>query len=851
MNKNRYRLKFDGSRKMLVAVAETMRGRGKAKGEGGSVPFVSEPEEGGVPGWGCKHAMYALLMAVWQGVGGAAWAAGGVVADPRSGTQVSTTANGVPLVNIVNPDARGLSHNGFTDLNMSNPGMVLNNSLQNGTSQIGGATMLNPQLQQQAKGILLQSTGTSASSLQGTMEVFGRRADVLVANPNGISVNGMTTLNANSLTLATGQVRNQADGSIRLDVTGGQLTVGAQGLNTDGLSSVDLVARGISVQGSVGPASGGATDVQATAGLNSFDPSTRQSTVLSRNGGNAPGVAIDVTGAGAMYGSNVHLIATEAGIGVKSDGLIRSDQDVVISANGDLTLAHSIAGGATQLQAHNATLGDGVAGHGVLSQGGGFTGSFSGDVTQNNDVAAQSVLLTGNSLTANHARLLGNSQSGNPAVAVNVAQGYQINGTLAVMDVNTQQLVPGATVWFNPKTGNVEAHSASGALLSNVNIVSDAGAISNGTLAVQAGSINNQGGQLSSTGTSTYAVTGALTNAGGVSGQTLTVSQAGSVNNSLLMSSLGGNAQVNTGVLNNSGQLSAVGGNLTATLGGGASVNAGSLSGNGVSIQKSSAPTGAVSVQNTSSGVVQANAGDLNLGVDGLQNQGAFTSSNGAVNATVSGVFDNAGNVDAASGNVGINAGSLSNDAGGQVVAGQGLTVLTSGAIQNTGGTLASSGQLRLQGQRIANSQQGQIAGGTDVSLVATQDVSNVDGGVVQAGAAQSQPSSQLKIEAGSLSNSGAGSQLSGDTVQLTVSGQVVNNNQASVIGAHDLNVQAGGLSNDGRAQLSAGGKDSLGNAAVGTVEITGQNDVTNRNGGQIGANGNVRVTAGAGLQNL
>ena len=50
------------------------------------------------------------------------------------------------------------------------------------------------------------------------MEVFGRKADVIVANQNGISVNGATTINANSLTLSTGKVQMKEDGNYKLAV---------------------------------------------------------------------------------------------------------------------------------------------------------------------------------------------------------------------------------------------------------------------------------------------------------------------------------------------------------------------------------------------------------------------------------------------------------------------------------------------------------------------------------------------------------------------------------------------------------------------------------------------------------
>jgi filamentous hemagglutinin len=53
------------------------------------------------------------------------------------------------------------------------------------------------------------------------MEVFGKKADIIIANENGISVNGATTINANSLTLSTGKVQANNDGSYKLAVEKG------------------------------------------------------------------------------------------------------------------------------------------------------------------------------------------------------------------------------------------------------------------------------------------------------------------------------------------------------------------------------------------------------------------------------------------------------------------------------------------------------------------------------------------------------------------------------------------------------------------------------------------------------
>uniref|UniRef100_UPI001F526230 two-partner secretion domain-containing protein n=1 Tax=Bordetella pertussis TaxID=520 RepID=UPI001F526230 len=106
----------------------------------------------------------------------------------------------------------------------------------------------NPGLRQAATAILTEITGTRPSRLHGALEVFGRRADLIVANPNGLSVDGLVTLNAGRLTLSTGRPVTEG-GRLRLDVDAGHIAVAGAGVNTSGLDYFDLVARTVSLDG--------------------------------------------------------------------------------------------------------------------------------------------------------------------------------------------------------------------------------------------------------------------------------------------------------------------------------------------------------------------------------------------------------------------------------------------------------------------------------------------------------------------------------------------------------------------------------------------------------------------------
>ncbi|MGY4532879.1 filamentous hemagglutinin family protein [Pseudomonas sp. TE3786] len=164
MNAHCFRLIFSKALGFLIPVAESARAQRKP-GQSRSILTVSP-------------SVLSLLLAAAPG-----WAVAGLVVDASSPTTVISAANGVPVINIANPNANGLSHNRFNEFDVQQPGVVFNNSQVNGVSQLGGAMLLNPNLKQTASAILTEVTGNKPSSLAGTLEVFGGKADLLIANP--------------------------------------------------------------------------------------------------------------------------------------------------------------------------------------------------------------------------------------------------------------------------------------------------------------------------------------------------------------------------------------------------------------------------------------------------------------------------------------------------------------------------------------------------------------------------------------------------------------------------------------------------------------------------------------------
>ena len=120
---------------------------------------------------------------------------------------ITTILAQVVTTNIATPNSSGLSDNQVVSFDVNTDGTILNNNASDGTATLGGTAVTansNITTGSEASLILFQVTGTSGSDLDGTIEVFGTEAGIIIANPNGISCNGCAFTNANRVDLVTG-----------------------------------------------------------------------------------------------------------------------------------------------------------------------------------------------------------------------------------------------------------------------------------------------------------------------------------------------------------------------------------------------------------------------------------------------------------------------------------------------------------------------------------------------------------------------------------------------------------------------------------------------------------------------
>lgn len=265
------------------------------------------------------------------------------VVPTSGGTTAYVSPNGVPVVNINAANGAGVSHNVFTRYDVQGNGLVLNNgntSQAARQSQLAGQVLANPNLLGEARVIINEVSSTGRSTLAGFTEVLGGRADVIVANPNGITCTGCGFINSDRVTLTTGTPRLGGDGSLSgFTVNRGDILVNGAGLNGSAQQVLDLVSRSVRLDATVN-----APDLGLFTGNNLWNYGTREVSGATPGSGPAPSYAIDSSALGGMYAGRIRLIATEAGVGVHMLGeAAASGSDFSLSAAGRIDVRGNVS----------------------------------------------------------------------------------------------------------------------------------------------------------------------------------------------------------------------------------------------------------------------------------------------------------------------------------------------------------------------------------------------------------------------------------------------------------------------------------------------------------------------------
>ncbi|MDB5903635.1 MAG: putative hemagglutinin-related protein, partial [Betaproteobacteria bacterium] len=331
MNRNLYRIVFNKARGLLMAVAETARTQTKGASRADGVTRTRKLHFARL-----KLAAFATQLAFGATALMIPLAHAQIVPDRAAPANqrpsVLNAANGVPQVNIQTPSAAGVSRNTYSQFDVEARGAILNNARAAVQTQLGGWIEGNPSLAGgTARLILNEVNSSSASLLRGFVEVGGDRAQVVIANPSGVTCNGCGFINANRATLTTGTPIMNGGNLEGYLVQRGVVSVQGAGLDASRTDFTDIIARAVVVNAGIW-----ASNLRVTAGANRVNVDHTQ-VVPVAGIGPAPAFAIDVAQLGGMYAGKITLIGTEAGVGVRHAGEIgASAGEVVITANGRL-----------------------------------------------------------------------------------------------------------------------------------------------------------------------------------------------------------------------------------------------------------------------------------------------------------------------------------------------------------------------------------------------------------------------------------------------------------------------------------------------------------------------------------
>ena len=283
-----------------------------------------------------------------------------ITPDGTTSTFVTQTASGIDQVNIAAPNSSGLSHNKFENYNVNSSGQILNNfsgaATDVTTTQIGGLVVSNSNLYASGSAtvILNEVTSSNISQLLGYVEIAGRRADLIIANPNGITCAGCGFINVSRLGIIGGKSEFDSNGHLGFNLAetaNTQLnipivTISGLGLDATTTTSADIIASGVKLISSIYGSETGDFTIKTGGGKYDYvtkliTPNFSSSSAIVSD---TPLFAIDASSLAKIQSGRIFLIATKEGLGVNMAAEILAGNKVKIDANGDVYYANITAG---------------------------------------------------------------------------------------------------------------------------------------------------------------------------------------------------------------------------------------------------------------------------------------------------------------------------------------------------------------------------------------------------------------------------------------------------------------------------------------------------------------------------
>lgn len=321
---------------------------------------------------------------------------------------VGQAGNGITLVNVAGPSAGGVSRNDYTNFNVPQNGVILNNSYQMANTKLGGYIPGNPNMMRGSANVIVNEvTSHNPTEMKGFIEVAGRKASVVVANPNGITVDGGGFINTDRAVLTTGKTEYDSKGNLNsYRVEQGRISINGNGLNAKDANSLQILTEATNVNAGVW-----ANTIETRTGKNTIDANTLDTQKI----GDSSNVGLDVSAIGGMYANSITMKGTNTGLGVNIKGVVSSTQASSITSDGKII----VDGGVTS-NGNTTLAGQSIAIH-------------------NNGVVQGDVSTTVNSQeTVNNSGLINSGKTtAIKAKSVDNHEGGRIYGDTVAIDANT------------------------------------------------------------------------------------------------------------------------------------------------------------------------------------------------------------------------------------------------------------------------------------------------------------------------------------------------------------------------------------------------------------------------------
>ena len=321
---------------------------------------------------------------------------------------VGQAGNGITLVNVAGPSTGGVSRNDYTNFNVPQNGVILNNSYQMSNTKLGGYVPGNANMMRGSANVIVNEvTSHNPTDMKGFIEVAGRKASVVVANPNGITVDGGGFINTDRAVLTTGKTEYDSKGNLNsYRVEQGRISINGNGLNAKDANALQILTEATNVNAGVW-----ANTIETRTGKNTIDAKTLDTKKI----GDSSNVGLDVSAIGGMYANSITMKGTNTGLGVNVKGVVSSTQASSITSDGKII----VDGGVTS-NGNTTLAGQSIAIH-------------------NNGVVQGDVSTTINSKeTVNNSGLINSGKTtAIKAKSVDNHEGGRIYGDTVAIDANT------------------------------------------------------------------------------------------------------------------------------------------------------------------------------------------------------------------------------------------------------------------------------------------------------------------------------------------------------------------------------------------------------------------------------